>query len=90
MRGLAEPALRHELAGGERQQFAVARGDGAAEEADPQREPVGDRPGAEDARPLTCRQTISESGSTMIAPSASVAIRFSMRMAAAFISLRDA
>ena len=43
-------ALRQELAGGEREELAFTRGDGRAEQPDPQREVLRERRGAGDAR----------------------------------------
>ena len=45
----AREARRDERAGGEREQLAVARGDGGAEEADPEREVLNDGAGSGDA-----------------------------------------
>src|SRR5262249_25251474 len=44
VRGLADASLRQELAGREREELAVARGDGGAEQPEPERE-AGDQAG---------------------------------------------
>ena len=53
VRGRADAAFGQELAGGEREQLAFARGDGRAEQADPEREVQRERRRRRDAR---CRQ----------------------------------
>ena len=67
----ADRALRHELAGGERQQLAVTRGDRRAEQAEPQREiRRRSRPIRESTVPKNLRDAISASGSSMMPPRA--------------------
>ena len=42
VREVADPAFREELAGGERQELAFTRGDRGAEQADPERQVLGE------------------------------------------------
>ena len=49
MRELTDPALGQELAGREREELAFARGDGRAEQPDPEGQVLGDRPRSGDA-----------------------------------------